>query len=225
MNRFFVQEKVNEHFILSPETLKHLKVIRAENKQFICIYQDEFYLCQLENQKAKIIEKILNNHENPFEIVLAISIIKLERFEWMLQKATELGVSTIIPMDTTFCNTDLIKYKFDKKLERFKTILQNAAEQSFRNKIPTLAPIHTFDQALNYPINHKYLAHEKINISQRLNSQIDHACMFFIGPEGGFSDQEIEQAKTKNVEIISLGSRILRAETAALYLLSQVKMY
>ncbi|UUD35786.1 16S rRNA (uracil(1498)-N(3))-methyltransferase [Mycoplasmopsis citelli] len=225
MNRFFVNQKINNTFILPKETLKHLQVIRGKNKQFICVYDQEFYLCILENNVAKILQKIKENHELPFEVVLAISVIKLERFEWILQKATELGVSKIIPVHSTYCDGDLIKYKFNKKIQRFESIIQNAAEQSFRNKIPILEKIHTFEEALQYPIESKYLAHEKINLSKTLATQINNACMFFVGPEGGFSNQEIIQAQAQNVEIISLGSRIMRAETAAIYLLSQVKMY
>lgn len=224
MNRFFVFEKKDNYFVLSKETLNHLKVIRTKNKPFICVYEQEFYLCMQENNLAKIIEKLPGNHEQDFEVVLAMSIIKLDRFEWLLQKATELGVTKIIPIHTRYCDGDLVKYKFEKKIERFRSILQNAAEQSFRNKVPSFERIHTFEEVLSLNINQKFLAHEKINTSLQLENKIDHDVLFLVGPEGGFSEEEIALAQEQDVQLVSLGSRILRAETAAIYLLSQIKM-
>lgn len=224
MNRFFVFEKKDDYFVLPKETLNHLKVIRTKNKPFICVYEHEFYLCMQENNLAKIIEKLPGNHEQDFKVVLAMSIIKLDRFEWLLQKATELGVTKIIPMYTRYCDGDLIKYKFKKKIDRFRSILQNAAEQSFRNKVPSFEEIHAFEEVLSLNFNQKFLAHEKINTSLQLENKIDHDVLFLVGPEGGFSEEEISLAQQQGVQLVSLGSRILRAETAAIYLLSQIKM-
>ncbi|MEA4276388.1 16S rRNA (uracil(1498)-N(3))-methyltransferase [Mycoplasma sp. 21DD0573] len=225
MNRFFVTEKNNDSFVLSKETLKHLQVIRIDTKPFICVYNEKFYECVLDNNAAKIIKKIEQNHEHKYEVVLAMAVIKLDRFEWALQKATELGVTKIIPLKTQYTNHDLLKFnKFSSKYERFKTILQNAAEQSFRNKIPVLTELMTLKQVLNLSIQNKYIAHEKIDISSNLPQPIDSDVIFLVGPEGGFSDEEINLAAKNNVKVVSLGSRILRAETAAIFMLSQMKI-
>ncbi|VEU70358.1 16S rRNA (uracil(1498)-N(3))-methyltransferase [Mycoplasmopsis glycophila] len=226
MNRFFVTEKQGESFLLSKENLQHLKVIRIGEKPFICVYQNEFYECVLEIEKAKIIRKISENHEYPFEVILAISVIKFERFEWLLQKATELGVTKIIPMISEHTNFELLKYdKFEKKRERFETILKNAAEQSFRNIIPHLTKLMKFEEVIKIQADFRFLAHEKNNLSMPIKNNIDGNVLFLVGPEGGFSDKENLLAIENGVNSVSLGSRILRAETACLFLLSQLKIY
>ncbi|WP_416738471.1 16S rRNA (uracil(1498)-N(3))-methyltransferase [Mycoplasma sp. 005V] len=225
MNRFFVTKQSGDKFDLDPEIIKHIKVIRAQDKPFICVYQNEFYQCILENNQAKIEFKLEQNHELKHEVILALSVIKLDRFEWALQKATELGVSKIIPILTQYTQHDLVKFnKFESKYDRFKTILQNAAEQSFRNKIPELAPLTKFEDVIKLPGITKYIAHEKIATSVSLPQPIDQDVLFLVGPEGGFSEEEITLAQENQVAPVSLGSRILRAETAAIYLLSQIKI-
>ncbi|WP_416756103.1 16S rRNA (uracil(1498)-N(3))-methyltransferase [Mycoplasma aquilae ATCC BAA-1896] len=225
MNRFFVTKQSENGFDLDPEIIKHIKVIRAQDKPFICVYQNEFYQCFLEGNQAKIQFKLEQNHELKHEVILAISVIKLDRFEWALQKATELGVTKIIPMLTQYTQHDLVKYnKFESKYDRFQTILQNAAEQSFRNKIPQLAPLTKFEDVIKTNGITKYIAHEKIATSVALPQPIDQDVLFLVGPEGGFSEEEIALAQQYQVSPVSLGSRILRAETAAIYLLSQIKI-
>ncbi|WP_416755330.1 16S rRNA (uracil(1498)-N(3))-methyltransferase [Mycoplasma sp. VS42A] len=225
MNRFFVTKQSENGFDLDPEIIKHIKVIRAQDKPFICVYQNEFYQCLLEGNQAKIQFKLEQDHELKHEVILAISVIKLDRFEWALQKATELGVSKIIPMLTQYTQHDLVKYnKFESKYDRFQTILQNAAEQSFRNKIPQLAPLTKFEDVIKTDGITKYIAHEKIATSVALPQPIDQDVLFLVGPEGGFSEEEIALAQQYQVSPVSLGSRILRAETAAIYLLSQIKI-
>ncbi|UUD34712.1 16S rRNA (uracil(1498)-N(3))-methyltransferase [Mycoplasmopsis caviae] len=224
MHRFFVDKKIdNEHFELSVQILKHIKVARVENEEFICTYEGEFYKCKLKNKTAYIIEKLNLNNEFNKPLILAAPIIKIKRFEWILQKATELGVSTIIPFVSKYTDSKILKYEFNSKLERFGEIIKNAAEQSFRNIIPQLTTPMNLKQIVNaYPNESKYLAYENLqnesnNISYPTNS------ILIVGPEGGFSDEEIEFAQKNNIKITSLGKRILRAETACLYMLSNVK--
>ncbi|EIE40171.1 16S rRNA (uracil(1498)-N(3))-methyltransferase [Mycoplasmopsis canis] len=225
MNRFFVNEKHENYFILNKETLKHLSVIRIGDNPFICVYDKKFYKCILEFDKAKIIHEINENHEFEHEVVVALSLIKYERFEWALQKLVELGATKIIPMVTEYTNGELYKFnKFEKKLERFQTILQNAAEQSFRNIIPELTNLHKFEDVIAMEGYKKIIAHEKQDESASIENNIDSNVLFLIGPEGGFSNNEIEVALNSNVDCVSLGKRILRAETAAIYMISKVKI-
>ncbi|WP_117275557.1 16S rRNA (uracil(1498)-N(3))-methyltransferase [Mycoplasmopsis edwardii] len=225
MNRFFVFEKQDNYFILNKETLKHLNVIRISNNPFICVFQGKFYECVLEFDKAKIIKEINQNHEFDHEVTVALSLIKYERFEWALQKLVELGATKIIPVITDYTNGELYKFnKFEKKLERFNTIIQNAAEQSFRNIIPELAPLTKFKDVIKLPITNKIIAHEKQDLSQPIEKDINQETLFLIGPEGGFSDNEINLAIENNVKCVSLGKRILRAETAAIYMMSKIKI-
>ncbi|UWV83096.1 RsmE family RNA methyltransferase [Mycoplasmopsis cynos] len=124
--------------------------------------------------------------------MVGVSLIKYERFEWALQKLVELGASKIIPMITNYTNGELYKFdKFQKKLERFKTIIQNAAEQSFRNKIPELWSLTKFEDILklnNYQI---FIAREKENCNNLIPNDITVNTLFLVGPEGGFSEDEV----------------------------------
>lgn len=220
MMRFFVKEKKDNYFILSSETLKHLKVARIENKNFIAVYENHFYVCELENSQAKIIEKLELNNEFEQEVIIAACFIDLNRFEWLIQKATELGATKLIPVISEHTNikkTEII----DKKIDRWNKIVLSASQQSFRNKLMTIEKSQKFSEVIEYNITHKFLAHEKTNNKALKSIPVD--CLILVGPEGGFSEKEVDMAKNKNFEIISLGKRILRAETASIYLLSQIK--
>lgn len=81
MFRFFVKKREGNHFILSEKTLRHMKVARVTNKEFICTYKSEFYKCILEDNMAKIIEKLNENHEFSGEVIIAASVIDIKRFE------------------------------------------------------------------------------------------------------------------------------------------------
>lgn len=227
MNRFFAFEKQNNYFILDKKTLKHIQIVsRKTTQEFIIIYNNNFYRCILDQEnKAKILEQIDENHEFSFEVILAPSIIKFTRFEWMIEKAIELGATKIIPIISTNVVKDLINFgKFEKKYSRFNEILKSAAQQSFRNKLVTLEKPLTFEEALSINVKNKFLAHEKYEKNNENSiKNIKDEVMFFVGPEGGYTDKEIISALQKNVKIVSLGKRILRAETASIFLLSQLK--
>lgn len=98
MFRFFVNKKTNQGFELPKETLRHLKVVRAEKEHFICVFEQKFYECVLSGDEAKIIKEINENHEFKGEVVLAAGIIETKNWEFMIQKAVELGVTKIIPV-------------------------------------------------------------------------------------------------------------------------------
>lgn len=220
MHRFFVDKKINNTFVLNDKILKHLKVLRIDNEFFLCNYKKEFYKCKLKNNQAIIIEKLSINNEFQKEVVLAIALINFKNFEFVLQKATELGVTKIIPYISQYCNID--QKIAEKKVNRWNEIIKNAAEQSFRNIIPSLEKIIRFNELMEINFKNKFLAyenHEKYN--EVLFFETDS--IFAIGPEGGFSKTEISKAKHSNWQIVSLGKRILRAETAAFFVLSRVK--
>ncbi|ATO31000.1 16S rRNA (uracil(1498)-N(3))-methyltransferase [Mycoplasmopsis bovirhinis] len=225
MQRFFVFEKEDDYFILSKETLKHLNVIRINQNPFICVYQSKFYKCVLEVDKAKIINELHQNHEFDFDVTVALSLIKYERFEWALQKLVELGATKIIPLITSYTNGELYKYdKFIKRKKRFESIIQGAAEQSFRNILPVLSDPIDFKNLIHNEASLKIIAHEKQDYSISMINDINQDTLFVIGPEGGFSEHEIELALKHGFKCVSLGKRILRAETAAIYLMSKIKV-
>lgn len=220
MHRFFVDKKINNTFVLNDKILKHLKVLRIDNEFFLCNYKKEFYKCKLKNNQAIIIEKLSINNEFQKEVVLAIALINFKNFEFVLQKATELGVTKIIPYISQYCNID--KKIAEKKVNRWNEIIKNAAEQSFRNIIPILEECKKFEQILKLKYENKYLAFENKKQEKPL-SNFSTNSLFIIGPEGGFSSEEVEFAKMHNFKIISLGKRILRSETAAFFVLSRLR--
>ncbi|VEU75285.1 RsmE family RNA methyltransferase [Mycoplasmopsis maculosa] len=223
MHRFFVKEKKDNYFILDESILKHIKIARLENDFFYCNYESEFYKCKLENKKALIIEKENINHEFNNEVILAAPIIKIKRYEWILQKATELGVTKIIPLNSKYVDQSLIKYDIKNKDSRFKEIIKNAAEQSFRNIIPEYTDVKDFKNVILENKNKKiYVAYELKNNEKAVNN-LETNSLIIVGPEGGFTQEEIDFAIENNCEIVSLGKTILRAETACLYMLSNIK--
>ncbi|WP_246529770.1 16S rRNA (uracil(1498)-N(3))-methyltransferase [Mycoplasma zalophi] len=219
MMRFIVDKKYDDkNFILSDETLNHIKVARQINKQFICVYEEKFYVCILENKMAKIIDALDLDHEFKNQVALAIPLIVPKNFELVLQKATELGVTDIYPFASEFS-----QYKiedFNKKRERYEKIIFEAAQQSFRNKQPFLHNCEKFGKIISLEYKNKFLAHEKSSAASLISYPSDS--LFVIGPEGGFSDSEVNLALQNNFKIIKLTKTILRAETACIYILSRV---
>ncbi|MBR2055554.1 MAG: 16S rRNA (uracil(1498)-N(3))-methyltransferase [Mycoplasmataceae bacterium] len=223
MYRFFVELKNNDKFILSKEILDHIKTIRLKkNEKFYCIYKEQYYLCHLENKEAIIEEELNINNEYENNIVLFASIINIKRFEWLIQKATELGVKVLYPLITKNTNIKYIQ-QFENKLNRFQTIVLNASQQSFRNSLMKIEKPIKFEQAIKINVKNKYIAHEINKENDVYNELFEQNVAFFIGPEGGFSQEEIEQAIKENIKPVYLGKRILRSETAALFLLSRIK--
>lgn len=219
MFRFFVSEKENNYFLLSPELRQHLKVARLQNKAFICIYQSKFYVCHLENNKAVIEKELPLNHEYNNPVALAAAIIKPKRMEWIIQKAAELGVSDFYPLITKHVNFK-INNNSQQKIARWNKIATAASEQAFRNvKMQVHLPLE-FQQACLLPFKHKFIAHEKNN--EQIKPTFSTNSLFLVGPEGGFSDEEIAYAQKNNCQIVNLGKRILRAETASLFLLARI---
>ncbi|MDI3348418.1 16S rRNA (uracil(1498)-N(3))-methyltransferase [Mycoplasmopsis arginini] len=219
MYKFFAYQKEKEYFILDEDVLKHLKVIRIRDQDFLINYQDEFYLCNfIFPNKALIKEKISTNNELDFDVVVAIPLIKQNHFEIALQKSVELGATKIIPFISEY--TDKTNIQIDNKLLRFKKIILEAAQQSFRNKIPALEKVLKFEDLLNLDIPNKILAYE--NEKATKIEKVNKNTLLIVGPEGGFSKKEIDLATQNNVKIVALTKTILRAETAIIYMLAKI---
>ena len=159
------------------------------------------------------------------KITIAQAMIKRDRFEWFLEKATELGVHTIIP---TLFEYSIIKIDEDneiKKIQRYQTIVKEASEQSRRLVVPKINTIEKLSQ-INYDAYDKILiCYEGAtsddfigSVAKNLNSSMK--ILAVIGPEGGISPKELTMLKNKGGIICSLGKRILRSETAGLLVLS-----
>ena len=163
----------------------------------------------------------------PAEVTLIMSLIRAERFELVLQKAAELGCARVIPLQTRYCVARLPKEKAGKKLERWNAIAAEACEQSRRlTRMPVLAPL-TLGQLDEARSDLNLIAYERADHhAQRLSSALRHTSFasvsVMIGCEGGFAPEEVEQSMQTGFACVSLGPRILRAETAAIAMLAAI---
>lgn len=163
-------------------------------------------------------------------VTLALSLIKHGNFELVLQKAVELGIEKIIPVTTERTVVDL-KGKSDNKLERYRKIADEAAKQSMRATLPVVGPVCSFKQLLQTAgsFTLKIIAHPSPGspgfreLVSRIQGEIADS-LILVGPEGGFSPSEIEQAEAEGFLCVNFGATQLRAETAGI-VLPAVLMY
>lgn len=154
------------------------------------------------------------------KVILGMGLIRKEKFEWILQKATELGVSQIIPFESSRCIVHPKKEKEEKLYARWRDIAKSAAEQCKRDIIPDIAPVIRFKDLADVQADLRAAAYENAGSGAAYLNEIlaDHqSVLVLIGPEGGFSEEEISFLKDNRFECVTFGPRILRAETAALY--------
>ena len=221
MQQYFVDINVHEGDIiaLSDDILYHLvKVLRKDNnyKFRIADAMGNIYFANLINNKeCKIGEPTNENNELNCDITCILSLIKNDKFELTIQKLVELGVKRIVPYESV---RSVVKVKDNKKLIRIKKIVKEAAEQSHRNIVPEVSEVASIKDLEKYKSERNYICYE----SEKNINDIE-ACKsitYIIGPEGGFEDKEYETICSKGFESVSLGKRILRAETAAIYMTS-----
>ncbi|HSD45215.1 MAG TPA: 16S rRNA (uracil(1498)-N(3))-methyltransferase [Pyrinomonadaceae bacterium] len=149
--------------------------------------------------------------ESPLQITLAVALLKGEKFDLVVQKATELGVTKIVPLMTHFADIKL-RDESDaiKRVARWQRIALEASKQSGRAVVPEVGVPNPFESALKNPC---LLFSEKGGHGL---TEIPNPITAIIGSEGGWSDEELDQARAAGAQIITLGGRILRAETAAI---------
>ncbi|HEY2091849.1 MAG TPA: RsmE family RNA methyltransferase [Thermoanaerobaculia bacterium] len=161
---------------------------------------------------------IIDAREAHVSITLAMSIIALDRFELVLQKATELGVRSILPIVTE--RVEIRPERYRGKQERWERIVFEAVKQCGRARLPLLEPPVPFSEAIERP-GAKIMFDADVEPSPPLAPSPELAILF-IGPEGGWSETELEIARAAGVRFRKLGSRRLRAETAAIVAIARV---
>lgn len=222
MQRYFSDKKDNNQLVLSDNDLYHIKtVMRMKDNDLIeVVYNEQLYLCYLDNYKAIIKDEIKKESFHKQEIILCISLVKEQKMDLILQKATELGVDKIIPLIT---KNSIIKIdNEEKKLNRWSRICKEASEQSKRLTIPTITNIKRLNE-LNYDglkiICSTTEKNNTINKVLKNRSKYDKI-VFVIGPEGGLDKKEEELLVLMGYIKTTLGNLIMRVETVPLYLLS-----
>ena len=163
--------------------------------------------------------------ESPLKVHLGMCLIKNDRMDWLLQKATELGVSEVTPLFSQYTDVKIPADRIEKKMEHWRKILVNACEQSGRVRLPDLHAPRTLDSWVQSSTNirQKYVLHPYVSSRAVENTQLKSASSsdanvvaLLVGPEGGLTDQEVNLAADNQFSGMRLGPRILRAETAPL---------
>jgi len=209
---------------LSGEDAEHLvRVLRAEVGQVYEISDNKnLYLAEVEiARKSQVTFKVLEDLPLPAaeaEIVLVAALIKFDRFEWMVEKATELGVAEIRPFEATRTERGLMQAAA-KRSQRWEKIAHEASQQSRRAKLPIIAQAESFAQAIRHDASVKLFLDEdsEMPILKSLPEvrDVTDRVALLLGPEGGWTPEERESALAAAWKSCSLGSTVLRAETAA----------
>ena len=233
MHRFYHSNPLdlNQIIILDEFSSHHaLRVMRVKVDDFLVLFNGDGFEYRGRvsdiNKKTinvEILSKEKNNSESPININLFQSISSNEKMDMVIQKATELGVSSIQPIFTSRSTIKLSLDRTKKRLIHWKQVSISACEQSGRSKIPTIKSPIEFDQisegiktnSLNLLL-HPHNLEESCNLPNKYSGDIN----IFIGPEGGFSQDEVLLLKKQNCINIQLGPRILRTETAPLAIIA-----
>jgi 16S rRNA (uracil1498-N3)-methyltransferase len=242
MHRFFVSpevlaaDRVELHGDLS-HRLRHVLRLRAGDTIVLLDGSGREYDVVLEDvDGATVRARVVGRRDGPPEpevrLVLYQSLIKGDRFHWVLEKGTELGVSGFVPL---VCRRNVMRPRLDRtgRRERWQRIVTEAAEQCGRSILPQLSPVTELDEALDSASGLRLLPWEEER-ALGLRTVLRQARLpdgqalaegeaagpptvsVFVGPEGGFTRQEVERARASVVEVVSLGRRILRSETAGI---------
>lgn len=195
------------------------KIICCDNKGLdvlvsIVAINQEMVECQ-------IISKLSDNREPSVKVTLVQALPKADKMDLIIQKGTEIGVSSFLPFTSERTIVQLNDKKLQKREERWRKIAKEAAEQAHRSKIPDILPLTNLNKLFSLIKNKPtFIAYEKedtILLSQAIrNINYLDEIFLIIGPEGGFSEKEVEEAVSFGAVSISLGKRILRTETAGL---------
>ena len=229
MQRYFVKEKNNDNFILADSDIYHIKkVMRCKNNDKIeVVYDKKVYLCNIDDIDSlnlSIVESYEEDRESKVKLTVAVSLVQEQKFDLILQKLTELGVTSIIPLKTERSIVKLDASKQEKKKIRWENICKEASEQSHRITIPEIKNIMSMKELLN---NKKQLnlicsLNDKTKPLEDYLTDYIEELLFVIGPEGGFSQKEEDFLMQNGFNATTLGKRVLRVETAAIYVASIV---
>lgn len=239
MQRYFLLEnaELNQRFFIhNSDDIHHIKnVMRMQvDQKVILTFKDQKSLISKiiafnsDNIELETIEDITRQTELPVEITIASGMIKGDKYEWMIQKATEMGAHHFIAVQSERTVIKLDEKKRDKKLDRWQKIVKEASEQSMRLTIPVVKYQSNFKAVYDNMNEYDYvlIAYEEeakrgeTSNLHKVVAQLEQGqkILLIFGPEGGLTENEINLFE--GAEKVGLGPRILRAETAPLYALS-----
>ncbi len=241
MYHFFIQAKQikDGRVYLEGKDVNHIiNVLRMKTGDKISLTDEDgvCYTCSIVLFDKEIIQlEILEikdvSHELPAKVTLFQGLPKGDKFETIVQKAVELGVYQIVPVITNRCIVKLDEKKKKNKITRWNTIAESAAKQSKRTYIPKVCDVIDFSMAVDMAkrFDEVCIPYEQ---AEGMSSTKDFLCRlkpdmniaFYIGPEGGFEEYEINKAQEAGIKPVSLGKRVLRTETAGMALMSMIML-
>ncbi|HHX2535404.1 TPA: 16S rRNA (uracil(1498)-N(3))-methyltransferase [Neisseria subflava] len=227
MPRFYVD------FALSPDSVvelpdnvvRHLNVLRVKNTEEIVLFNGNGKAYPalpevLEKRRAsvRILREETTDNESPLNITLVQAVSAAERMDFTLQKSVELGVAEIRPVISERCVVRLSGERAEKRVARWQEIVVSACEQSGRNIVPKVLPLTTYAQALQQLPQETAKLLMSLNRAQKLSDVQPQSgkVVFMVGPEGGWTEKEEQQAFDAGFQSVTLGKRVLRTETASL---------
>lgn len=240
MHQFFVEDENigTEYITITGSDVNHIRnVLRMKPGEKVRISngsgRDFFGIIEGLREEAvevKITEEEAEGTELLNQIYLFQALPKGERMEYVIQKAVELGVHEIIPVTMKYCVVKLDEKKAKKKQERWQAIAESAAKQAKRSRIPEIKPVMSYKEAVAYAKQCKiqFVPYENERGMQGTKEalagiQPGDSISVMIGPEGGFSEEEIAYVRDE-MQVISLGKRILRTDTAAITMMSMLML-
>ena len=235
MTRFFVdpEEMAGQTICLTGENAAHAKVLRLKvgEEVMVCDGQGNECLCRVESTDGQYDLAVVSRSASETEAAVRVSVYmalpKADKLEHVIQKATELGAYEIVTFPTARCVSRPDEKSLNKKLDRWQKIAASAAEQSGRGRIPQVIVLPSYAAALKHAAECDkaivfYENEHATTLRQALEESPYKTVSILSGPEGGFEESEIHQARAAGLQVCTLGRRILRCETAPLCGLSAI---
>ena len=219
MALFYVPDLASAHILPEEESQHAVKVLRLQVGDAIEVVDGVggFYKATITNPHPKhcgfkITDTVLEHGKRDYKLHIAIAPTKnIERLEWFIEKATEIGIDEITPIVCRYSERKIIK------AERLEKIIVSAAKQSVKAYFPTLNPLCTFDELIKkHQASKKFIAHCYEEDKRLLQTECSNSTdvLILIGPEGDFSKEEVQKALSAGFAPVSLGNSRLRTETA-----------
>ncbi|MCD8132631.1 MAG: 16S rRNA (uracil(1498)-N(3))-methyltransferase [Clostridiales bacterium] len=240
MHQFFIEDHQigKEYVTITGSDVNHIKNVlrmRPGEKIRVSSVSGQDFFCEIAELgdafvQADILDETVPKTELSSRIYLFQALPKGERMEYVIQKAVELGVYEIIPVAMKYCVVKLDEKRAEKKVKRWQAISESAAKQSKRSRIPRVHPVMSYAEALDYAdsCDVRLVPYENERGMQATTEALEKlksagSVSIFIGPEGGFAPEEIDAVR-QSMDVISLGRRILRTDTAAICTMSLVML-
>lgn len=235
MPRFFApKENIKENLIyIDGQEARHiLNAMRLKENDKVIVFDGtgKEYTGFIKQAKPKSVTVEIISTKTPKvdtlpEITLAQAVPKKEKMDYIVEKATELGVHTVIPIISERTIVRLEEDKANNKAARWKKIAKETAKQCGRTKVPEIKDVKKFYNAIDDINNFDLallacLAEDTISLKDAISDFATGKIIIFIGPEGDFTPEEIKMAKVTSCKFVSLGNRTLKSDTAGVYVLS-----